>query len=107
MSTSSYRAEAGTLQGHLDIAKFITTPKGEIAGKVLLVDDLADSGHTLKAVMQHAQEQLFPHHRAAQRRDLDQGLVASLTPTTPSNSCPPTPGSTSRLRATTRCAQSS
>ena len=52
MSTSSYRAEAGTLQGHLDIAKFITTPKGEIAGRVLLVDDLADSGHTLNAVIQ-------------------------------------------------------
>lgn len=51
MSTSSYRAEAGTLQGHLDIARYITTPKGEIAGKVLLVDDLADSGVTLHAVV--------------------------------------------------------
>jgi uncharacterized protein len=51
MSTSSYRAGEGTVQGHLDIARFITTPKGEIAGKVLLVDDLADSGHTLKAVV--------------------------------------------------------
>ena len=51
MSTSSYRADAGTIQGHLDIARFITTPKGEIAGKVLLVDDLADSGKTLHAVM--------------------------------------------------------
>jgi len=51
MSTSSYRAEAGTIQGHLDIARYITTPKGEIAGKVLLVDDLADSGHTLHAVI--------------------------------------------------------
>jgi uncharacterized protein len=51
MSTSSYRANAGTEQGVLDIAHYITTPKGEIAGKVLLVDDLADSGHTLKAVM--------------------------------------------------------
>ncbi|MDA8457473.1 phosphoribosyltransferase [Acidovorax sp. GBBC 3334] len=51
MSTSSYRAEAGTVQGHLDIARFITTPKGEIAGRVLLVDDLADSGHTLNAVI--------------------------------------------------------
>ena len=51
MSTSSYRAEAGTVQGHLDIARFITTPKGEIAGRVLLVDDLADSGHTLHAVI--------------------------------------------------------
>ncbi|MBX9611963.1 MAG: phosphoribosyltransferase [Burkholderiales bacterium] len=51
MSTSSYRADAGTVQGHLDIARFITTPKGEIAGKVLLVDDLADSGHTLNTVI--------------------------------------------------------
>ncbi len=52
MSTSSYRAEAGTVQGNLDLARYITTPKGEIAGKVLLVDDLADSGHTLKAVVE-------------------------------------------------------
>ncbi|MBC7214197.1 MAG: phosphoribosyltransferase [Burkholderiaceae bacterium] len=51
MSTSSYRAEAGTVQGHLDIARYITTPQGEIAGRVLLVDDLADSGQTLAAVM--------------------------------------------------------
>ncbi len=51
MSTSSYRADAGTVQGNLDIARFITTPKGEIAGKILLVDDLADSGLTLKAVI--------------------------------------------------------
>ncbi|TWO66965.1 phosphoribosyltransferase [Caenimonas sedimenti] len=51
MSTSSYRAEAGTVQGHLDIAHYITTPQGEIAGRVLLVDDLADSGHTLHQVL--------------------------------------------------------
>ncbi|MDB5856655.1 MAG: xanthine phosphoribosyltransferase-like protein [Ramlibacter sp.] len=51
MSTSSYRAVAGTVQGHLDIAHFITTPRGEIAGRVLLVDDLADSGHTLHKVV--------------------------------------------------------
>jgi hypoxanthine phosphoribosyltransferase len=52
MSTSSYRAEAGTIQGRLDIAKYITMPQGELAGKVLLVDDLADSGVTLKAVVE-------------------------------------------------------
>ncbi|KAF4529936.1 hypothetical protein B566_EDAN018247 [Ephemera danica] len=52
MSTSSYRAEAGTIQGRLDLAKYITMPKGELAGRVLLVDDLADSGHTLKAVVE-------------------------------------------------------
>ena len=49
MSTSSYRADAGTVQGHLDIARFITTPKGEIAGKVLLVDDLADVFNQIRA----------------------------------------------------------
>src|SRR4029450_11915945 len=52
MSTSSYRAEGGTIQGRLDMAKYITLPKGELAGRVLLVDDLADSGVTLKAVVE-------------------------------------------------------
>ena len=52
MSTSSYRAEAGTIQGRLDMAKYITLPKGELAGRVLLVDDLADSGVTLQAVVE-------------------------------------------------------
>ena len=51
MSTSSYRAAAGTVQGHLDIAHYITTPQGQIAGRVLLVDDLADTGVTLQAVV--------------------------------------------------------
>ena len=51
MSTSSYRSDAGTVQGNLDIARYITTPKGAIAGRVLLVDDLADSCHTLNAVL--------------------------------------------------------
>ena len=60
MSTSSYRADAGTIQGHLDIARFITTPKGEIAGRVLLVDDLADTGHTLKAVLDQLKNNYKP-----------------------------------------------
>ena len=60
MSTSSYRADAGTIQGHLDIARYITTPKGDIAGKVLLVDDLADTGHTLNAVVQMLKNNYAP-----------------------------------------------
>jgi len=52
MATSSYRAEGGTIQGRLDMAKYITMPKGELAGRVLLVDDLADSGVTLAAVVE-------------------------------------------------------
>lgn len=57
MSTSSYRANAGTLQGRLDMAKYITMPSGELAGRVLLVDDLADSGVTLHAVVDRLRAQ--------------------------------------------------
>ncbi len=60
MSTSSYRAEAGTVQGQLDIARYITTPKGEIAGRVLLVDDLADSGVTLRRVVDQLKTNYAP-----------------------------------------------
>ena len=57
LSTSSYRAEAGTVQGELDIGKHITMIKGSLGGRVLLVDDLVDSGVTLKKVQQHIQDQ--------------------------------------------------
>ncbi len=60
MSTSSYRAVAGTQQGTLDIAHYITTPRGEIAGKVLLVDDLADTGKTLAAVIEQLRTNYKP-----------------------------------------------
>jgi len=53
MSTSSYRAEAGTVRGDLDIAQYVTMTKGSLAGKVLLLDDLVDSGVTLKKVQDH------------------------------------------------------
>ena len=62
MSTSSYSADAGTVQGTLDIAHYITTPKGQIAGRVLLVDDLADTGHTLKAVVDRLKEKYETIH---------------------------------------------
>src|SRR5438067_13497118 len=41
-ATSSYRAEAGEIVRHLDIARHITTPQGQIAGKVLRADGLPD-----------------------------------------------------------------
>jgi len=53
LSTSSYRAAGGTVAGNLDIAEFITTTGGPLAGRVLLVDDLVDSGHTLQRVGEH------------------------------------------------------
>ena len=52
MSTSSYRDDGGAVQGRLDMATYITLPQGELGGRVLLVDDLADSGVTLSAVVE-------------------------------------------------------
>lgn len=59
LSTSSYREESGTVQGNLNIAQYITTTKGVLSGKVLLLDDLVDSGVTLEQVQRHLKEN-FP-----------------------------------------------
>ncbi len=59
LATSSYRQAAGTLQGELDIATHITMTRGQIAGRILLVDDLVDSGHTFGGVRDHLRTQ-FP-----------------------------------------------
>lgn len=59
LSTSSYREEAGKVQGSLDIAKHITMTRGSLSGKVLLLDDLVDSGVTLQKVREHLKEH-FP-----------------------------------------------
>lgn len=59
LSTSSYREESGTLRGSLDIAKYITMTKGALSGRVLLLDDLVDSGVTLERVQLHLREN-FP-----------------------------------------------
>jgi len=56
LSTSSYREDAGTQRGDLDIAKYITITKGTLSGKILLVDDLVDSGVTLNKVQAHLKE---------------------------------------------------
>ncbi|WP_114562559.1 phosphoribosyltransferase [Ephemeroptericola cinctiostellae] len=53
LSTSSYRESVGMKQGALDISKNITMTQGELAGRVLLVDDLIDTGVTLAEVKEH------------------------------------------------------
>ena len=53
LATSSYREAAGQVQGELDIASFITTTGGEMAGRMLLVDDMVDSGKTIVKVIEH------------------------------------------------------
>lgn len=56
LAASSYREAGGMQQGSLDIAEFISKTGGEIAGRVLLVDDLVDSGVTLTRVVEHLKQ---------------------------------------------------
>ena len=50
LSTSSYTEKAGTVRGELMIAEQMTMDSGRLGDRVLLVDDLVDSGVTLEAV---------------------------------------------------------
>jgi hypoxanthine phosphoribosyltransferase len=56
LAASSYREAAGTQQGGLDIAEFITTTGAALHGNLLLVDDLVDSGVTLARVVEHLRD---------------------------------------------------
>jgi len=60
LSTHSYTSEGGTIRGELVIAEHMTMTKPRLGDRVLLVDDMVDSGHTLDAV--HAElPKRFPH----------------------------------------------
>ncbi|MDO5530573.1 phosphoribosyltransferase [Sutterella sp.] len=52
LATSSYREAKGTVQSELDIADCMTG-LSELKGRVLLVDDMVDSGKTIKEVIAH------------------------------------------------------
>ena len=51
MTTSSYRASGGMVQGRLKIGDQISAAEDVTHGRVLLADDLVDSGVTLQAVL--------------------------------------------------------
>ena len=51
LSTHSYSTEGGTLRGELVIAEHMTMTSPRLGDRVLLVDDMVDSGHTLAAVV--------------------------------------------------------
>ena len=73
LATSSYREKAGTVQSDLDIAECITGVS-ELSGKVLLVDDMVDSGKTIREVVRHPLEgTLSRHHGNPRRGSLVQG----------------------------------
>ena len=59
LSTSSYREEAGKVQGNLDISRHVSMSRGTLEGRVLLIDDLVDSGVTLEKVRHNLKEN-FP-----------------------------------------------
>ena len=50
LSTHSYTSEGGTVRGQLIIAEHMTMTAPRLGDRVLLVDDMVDSGHTLEAV---------------------------------------------------------
>ena len=50
LSTHSYAAGGGTVRGQLVIAEHMTMTAPRLGERVLLVDDMVDSGHTLEAV---------------------------------------------------------
>lgn len=63
LSTHSYAAEGGTVRGELVIAEHMTMTSPRLGERVLLVDDMVDSGATLAAVMK-ALPQRWPVIRA-------------------------------------------
>jgi hypoxanthine phosphoribosyltransferase len=60
LSTHSYTSEGGTVRGELVIAEHMTMTKPRLGDRVLLVDDMVDSGHTLEAVHNELPRR-FPH----------------------------------------------
>ena len=63
LSTHSYTAEGGTIRGQLVIAEHMTMTRPRLGERVLLVDDMVDSGHTLEAVHRELPRR-FPHIEA-------------------------------------------
>jgi len=59
LSTHSYAAEGGTVRGALVIAEHMTMTAPRLGDRVLLVDDMVDSGHTLEKVV-NTLPQRFP-----------------------------------------------
>ena len=60
LSTHSYTAEGGTLRGQLVIAEHMTMTAPRLGDRVLVVDDMVDSGHTLQMVVKEL-PQRYPH----------------------------------------------
>jgi hypoxanthine phosphoribosyltransferase len=55
--TSSYAGESGTQRGELTVSKHLSMTTDRLGERVLLVDDLVDSGITLDVIKRHIQAQ--------------------------------------------------
>ena len=102
LATSSYREAAGTKQGDMDIAQFITITRGTLSGRVLLVDDMVDTGMTFNKVFDHLKNQF------AEITELRSAVLwwkghSQATPDYYVDKLPTNPGFTSRSRTTTAC----
>ncbi len=62
IAVSSYTGEAGTVRGAITVAEHLTMTAPRLGERLLLVDDLVDSGATLDAVKRH----LLARHREVQ-----------------------------------------
>jgi hypoxanthine phosphoribosyltransferase len=53
--TSSYTGEGGTERGELTVSEHLSMTTRDLGSRILLVDDLVDSGITLEVVKRHIQ----------------------------------------------------
>jgi hypoxanthine phosphoribosyltransferase len=60
LSTHSYSSEGGTVRGELVIAEHMTMTSPRLGERVLLVDDMVDSGHTLALVHKTLPQRFHP-----------------------------------------------
>ena len=103
LSTHSYAAEGGTVRGELVIAEHMTMTSPRLGDRVLLVDDMVDSGHTLAAVEDARCRSAGRYITACKTAVLWWKACSVISPTSTSITSPTIRGSISRSRSTTRC----
>ncbi|MCL2310744.1 MAG: phosphoribosyltransferase [Proteobacteria bacterium] len=52
LATHSYRADGGTVRGELIVAEHMSMTSPQLGERILLVDDMVDSGVTLKKIVE-------------------------------------------------------
>ncbi len=79
MSTSMYREGGGTVRGQLLMSEHLTMTSAKLGDRVLLVDDMVDSGHTMEIVRREL-PQRYPHITELKTGVLWQKAVSIYTP---------------------------